>query len=119
MGSKFLVAVTLSAALLSVNAVPSASLIGSQGVNLWRLRQASQISPLFVQNKNENERLAAEFPPYKFEQPLDHFSNRSETFGQRYWISTRHYTPGSGGPVYVLDGGETSGEDRLQFLDTG
>ncbi|KAJ8495194.1 hypothetical protein ONZ45_g12967 [Pleurotus djamor] len=31
----------------------------------------------------------------------------------------KHYTPGSGGPVIVLDGGETSGEGRLQFLDTG
>ena len=32
-------------------------------------------------------------------------------------MSTRHYK--TGGPVFVLDGGETSGEDRLPFLDTG
>lgn len=53
-----------------------------------------------------------------FKQPLDHFDKaRSETFLQRYWVSDRHYQ--SGGPVIVLDGGETSGENRLPFLDTG
>lgn len=53
-----------------------------------------------------------------FRQPLDHFSNQtSDTFFQRYWVNTRHYQ--AGGPVFVLDGGETSGEDRLPFLDTG
>ncbi len=59
------------------------------------------------------------FPTRWFEQPLDHFSNSSETFKQRYWINTRHYEAGSGAPVIVIDGGETSGEDRLPFLDTG
>ena len=36
-------------------------------------------------------------------------------------MSTRHYTPGTNKtvPVIVLDGGETSGEDRLPYLDTG
>lgn len=84
---------------------------GSQGVNLWRLSQSS--------NAGRTKRAVSDFQAQYFEQPLDHFSNTSETFGQRYWISTRHYTPGSGGPVYVLDGGETSGEDRLSYLDTG
>ena len=36
---------------------------------------------------------------------------------QRYWVNKRHYR--LGGPVFVLDGGETSGADRLPFLDTG
>lgn len=79
----------------------------------------------------------SEFPVYTFTQPLDHFSNESTaTFEQRYWVTTRHYTPGSGGPVFILDGGETrlvllkllayrllnkndSGEDRIPYLDTG
>ena len=52
-----------------------------------------------------------EFPEQWFEQPLDHFNNEtSDTFLQRYWFSKMHYTPGAGGPVIVLDGGETSGE---------
>ncbi|KAH8835052.1 peptidase S28 [Flagelloscypha sp. PMI_526] len=60
-----------------------------------------------------------EFPEQWFEQPVDHFNASYGTFKQRYWVSTRHYTAGGSGPVIVLDGGETSGEDRLPFLDTG
>ncbi|KAI0311252.1 peptidase S28 [Amylostereum chailletii] len=57
---------------------------------------------------------------YTFAQPLDHFSNSTtQTFEQRYWFNARHYKPGTGAPVIVIDGGETSGEDRLPFLDTG
>lgn len=75
----------------------------------------------------------SEFPPQTFLQPLDHDDPSSPTFEQRYWVNTRHYK--KGGPVIVIDGGETSGEDRLpvsfdssfdhvlsvpiQFLDTG
>lgn len=55
------------------------------------------------------------FTPRWFRQPLDHFdASRKETFLQRYWLSDRHYK--SGGPVIVIDGGETSGENRLPFL---
>lgn len=60
-----------------------------------------------------------EFPEQWFIQPLDHFTQDSPTFKQRYWVNKRHYVPGKKGPVIVLDGGETSGEDRLPFLDTG
>ena len=68
--------------------------------------------------------LEYKYPEHWFTQPLDHFlsENASEprhTFRQRYWISTRNYRPGPRAPVIVLDGGETSGVDRLPFLDTG
>ncbi|EGN98555.1 hypothetical protein SERLA73DRAFT_183618 [Serpula lacrymans var. lacrymans S7.3] len=101
--------------------------VGAQAVNLWRLdnaiaRPKDTSHSLFVQDldaiQHSTEKFE-EFPEQYFRQPLDHFSNTSETFGQRYWINTRHYTPGAGGPVIVLDGGETSGEDRIPFLDTG
>ncbi|BGP18290.1 hypothetical protein JCM10213_008464 [Rhodosporidiobolus nylandii] len=39
------------------------------------------------------------------------------TFRQRYWFDATHYRPG--GPVILLDGGETDGEGRLPFLETG
>ncbi|CCO28924.1 putative MFS-type transporter C1683,03c [Rhizoctonia solani AG-1 IB] len=53
-----------------------------------------------------------------FKQPLDHFDKSvNNTFGQRYWVNKEYYEPG--GPVFVLDGGETSGEDRLPFLQKG
>lgn len=59
-----------------------------------------------------------EFSARYFEQPLDHFtSTNGHTFQQRYWVNKRYYK--TGGPIFVLDGGETSGEDRLPFLDTG
>ncbi|OCH94429.1 peptidase S28 [Obba rivulosa] len=60
---------------------------------------------------------ATSFPQYNFTQPLDHFTDTGITFGQRYWVSTRHYVPG--GPVVVFDGGEVDAESRLPILDTG
>lgn len=39
------------------------------------------------------------------------------TFSQRYWFDATHYKPG--GPVFLLDGGETNGEGRLPFLENG
>jgi Serine carboxypeptidase S28 len=120
-------AVAFSAALFSVHAIPASDLLrvmGPQGINLWKLQQSSQAHDrmvgLIVQDTGKhNQGHSVEFPAYYFEQPLDHFSNNSETFAQRYWVSTRHYAPEAPGPVIVLDGGETSGEDRLPFLDTG
>lgn len=56
--------------------------------------------------------------------PVDHFHNdtryaphTSAVFPLRYWFDARHLRPG--GPVFLLAGGETSGEDRLPFLQKG
>ncbi|KAI0030992.1 peptidase S28 [Vararia minispora EC-137] len=111
---------------------------GPQAVNLWKLQRqqssvqstASRAPALLIQSPGNIQPVSAElqtdvassanFPVYTFEQPLDHFFNTTNaTFGQRYWVSTRHYVPNSGAPVIVIDGGETSGEDRLPYLDTG
>ncbi|KAG6830564.1 hypothetical protein H0H92_016015 [Tricholoma furcatifolium] len=108
--------------------------LGPQGINLWRLDKARGASAKiakelsFVVQENEaglnranaNANAISDFEARWFEQPLDHFAKESnQTFLQRYWVNDRHYVPGSGAPVIVLDGGETSGEDRLTFLDTG
>ncbi|GJJ13198.1 hypothetical protein Clacol_007449 [Clathrus columnatus] len=58
-----------------------------------------------------------EFVPRYFDQPIDHDNKNLGTFSQRYWVNVRHYH--QGGPIFVLDGGETSGENRLPFLNTG
>ncbi|KIJ60108.1 hypothetical protein HYDPIDRAFT_99441 [Hydnomerulius pinastri MD-312] len=126
-------------------AAPSRRPFSPQDVNLWKLEarekaltasRASQSQPshFLVQDPsdpsfsfapsqaslNEPEPVSPEFPDQYFTQPIDHFdSSWQGTFGQRYWVNTRHYVPGSGGPVIVLDGGETSGVDRIPFLDTG
>ena len=110
---------------------------GPQAVNLWKLNAArarSQVTSnagLLVQDggaaydgapeqDDAASALPRKFRAHWFEQPVDHFGNETdETWGQRYWVNTRHYVPRADAPVFVLDGGETSGVDRLPFLDTG
>ena len=41
----------------------------------------------------------------------------SGTFNLRYWFDATYYKPG--GPVIVLQSGETSGVDRLEYLQKG
>ncbi|KAG9243083.1 serine carboxypeptidase S28-domain-containing protein [Calycina marina] len=64
------------------------------------------------------------YPPHYLSIPIDHFHNESkyaphthDTFPLRYWFDAQFYTPG--GPVIVLQGGETSGVGRLKFLQKG
>ncbi|THH27368.1 hypothetical protein EUX98_g6821 [Antrodiella citrinella] len=87
--------------------------------------QSIKLQRLLAPEPSAVETLASEaaspFPQFNFTQPLDHFTDTGHTFEQRYWLSTRHFNPNSTGvvPVFVLDGGETSGTDRLPYLDTG
>ncbi|EPT05266.1 hypothetical protein FOMPIDRAFT_1013559 [Fomitopsis schrenkii] len=98
---------------------------GPQALNLWKLQAANKqhAETTSAQYHGDQAPFAAapqpEFPEHWFTQPVDHFSNDTHTFEQRYWINTRHYKPTADAPVIVLDGGETSGADRLPFLDTG
>ncbi|KAJ7213888.1 serine carboxypeptidase S28-domain-containing protein [Mycena pura] len=105
-----------------VHGLDQVHLLGAQGINLWRLEQASAAASKFTVQDSfgyEPDSFAG-FKAQWFEQPLDHFDKTSNaTFLQRYWINTRHYNPKEGAPVFVLDGGETSGVVRLSFLDTG
>lgn len=64
------------------------------------------------------------YPEYNISVPIDHFHNDSRYephsdgfFNLRYWFDASHYRPG--GPVIVLQSGETSGEDRLPYLQKG
>lgn len=63
-------------------------------------------------------------PAINISVPIDHFHNESiyaphstDSFHLRYWFDAQHYS--EGGPVIILASGETSGEDRLPFLDHG
>lgn len=57
------------------------------------------------------------FRTYNLSVPVDHFHNESryephssDTFPLRYWFDASHYE--EGGPVFLLEGGETSGEGK-------
>lgn len=110
----------------------------AQGVNFWKLHRCSS-STASTSNQQQHATqswtaisqipLAAaagataavpEFRAETFTQPLDHFYNSTDaTFPQRFWVNSRHYEPRLGAPIIIIDGGETNGEDRLPFLDTG
>ncbi|KAK6534082.1 hypothetical protein TWF281_005420 [Arthrobotrys megalospora] len=61
---------------------------------------------------------AIPYTQHWFPQKVDHFDpSNNNTFQQRYWISTHFYKPG--GPVFVLEGGETSGVGRIEYMQTG
>ncbi|CAF3638305.1 unnamed protein product [Fusarium graminearum] len=56
--------------------------------------------------------------------PVDHFHNETiyephsdKKFPLRYWFDAQYYR--KGGPVIILASGETSGEDRIPFLEHG
>ncbi|KAF8885674.1 serine carboxypeptidase S28-domain-containing protein [Gymnopilus junonius] len=137
MGRKpFLVfaAICLVASTGASSSLDQIRILGPQGVNLWQLDklEATRKSTFskdteelgaqksFSYEDSYKKKLEYDFPAQWFRQPLDHFdTNSKESFHQRYWVSTRHYKPRKGAPVIVLDGGETSGENRLLFLDTG
>jgi hypothetical protein len=64
------------------------------------------------------------YPGYNFAVPVDHFHNDSKyephsdaMFPLRYWFDASHYSPG--GPVIVLESGETDGTERLPYLQKG
>lgn len=64
------------------------------------------------------------YPAHTLSVPVDHFHNdsqyaphSSDDFPLRYWFDATYYKPG--GPVIVLESGETSGVGRLPFLQKG
>ncbi|EJT78163.1 hypothetical protein GGTG_03265 [Gaeumannomyces tritici R3-111a-1] len=64
------------------------------------------------------------YPARSISVPIDHFHNESsyaphsdEFFQLRYWFDASYYR--DGGPIIVLLGGETSGADRLPFMEKG
>lgn len=64
------------------------------------------------------------YPERNFSMPIDHFKNDStyaphsnKRFNVRYWFDASHYK--AGGPVFILQGGETDASSRLPFLQKG
>ena len=114
--------------LLCLSLTAAAFTHGPQAVNFKLLERrvgpkASHFARFTIQDSRPNglavSNATGGFPEQWFTQPIDHYCQDSPTFKQRYWVNKRHYVPGSNGPVIVIDSGETSGENRLPFLDTG
>lgn len=64
------------------------------------------------------------YTEYNFTTPIDHFHNETKyephsdgTFPLRYWFDASHYSPG--GPVIILQSGETDASGRLVFMQKG
>ncbi|KAL8826238.1 MAG: hypothetical protein Q9170_007477 [Blastenia crenularia] len=64
------------------------------------------------------------YPEYNISVPIDYFHNETKyephsngTFPLRYWFDASYYQ--DGGPVIVLQSGETDAEGRLPFLQKG
>lgn len=128
------VAVAALAAFLACDAKPQSALAlqrvshPSLPLGLWRaLRSAEQ--DVQLQQEGGYVEYSKKYPAHTLTVPVDHFAGEDSgdaggasrtdnaTFELRYWFDASYYRPG--GPVYCLDGGETSGADRLPFLDHG
>lgn len=46
--------------------------------------------------------------------PIDHNDSSVGTYQNCYWVNEEHYTPG--GPVFVLDSGESSGDTMAEHM---
>lgn len=46
--------------------------------------------------------------------PIDHNDSSIGTYQNRYWVNEEHYT--SGGPVFVLDSGESTGDSLAEHI---
>lgn len=102
----------ITTAALFLGSAGALSHSGAQRINIQRLAKAPSGVATLATNAP-----APSFPVSSFTQPLDHFSETGFTWEQRYWVSDRHYK--AGGPVIVLDSGESSGIERLPYMDTG
>ena len=95
----------------------------SQPISSLRSGVAPNLSHRQIISKRDVDPLTL-YPAYNLSVPIDHFHNESMyephssgTFNLRYFFDATYYKPG--GPVIVLESGETSVTDRLPFLQKG
>ncbi|KAK7955184.1 hypothetical protein PG988_015878 [Apiospora saccharicola] len=110
--------------LASLLTLPLAALaLSKTPLTVQELRK--QIRPVNGAKLNDRQAdVAAKYTAYNFSVPIDHFHNDTfyephsdGSYNMRYWFDAQYYK--TGGPVIVLCAGETSGEDRLPFLEKG
>ncbi|CAG8953516.1 hypothetical protein HYFRA_00009973 [Hymenoscyphus fraxineus] len=104
-------------------AIANAATTGSPVAIEERVRRTT-INPRSLVTKRDDYDPSLLYPAYTLSVPIDHFHNdslyephSSESFELRYWFDATYYKPG--GPVIVLQSGETDGVGRLPFLQKG
>jgi len=85
-------------------------------------KQIAELEATGLQSRDLDPSLL--YPEHNFSTPVDHFHNESkyaphsdDFFPMRYWFDASHYKPG--GPVIILQSGETSAVGRLVFMQKG
>ncbi|RMY32925.1 hypothetical protein D0866_06264 [Hortaea werneckii] len=108
------------AGIASVDALSDGLTRGRQTVR--DLRKASEVRASTKLKRDIDPALL--YPEHNFTTPIDHFLNETKyephsngTFNMRYWFDASYYEPG--GPVIILQSGETSAAGRLPFLQKG
>ncbi|KAI7240630.1 serine carboxypeptidase [Hortaea werneckii] len=108
------------AGIASVDALSDGLTSGRQTVR--DLRKASEVRASTKLKRDIDPALL--YPEHNFTTPIDHFHNETKyephsdgTFNMRYWFDASHYEPG--GPIIILQSGETSAAGRLPFLQKG
>ena len=115
-------ALKLAVAVLSLTQ-PITAAINSKFAStpLRELKKQTTSSPTLTRRDVDPSTL---YPEHNISVPIDHFHNESMyephvegTFPLRYWFDATYYK--DGGPVIVLQSGETTGVARLPFLQKG
>lgn len=95
----------------------------SLGFSLVQLRRQDREHRRGAFDKRDTD-LEKLYSEHSFSVPIDHFHNDSlyaphgdEYFDIRYWFDASYYQ--KGGPVFVVEGGETDASERLPYLQKG
>lgn len=92
----------------------------------WKLTRHIQKTTISSRSilKRDDTDPSLVYPAYNLSVPIDHFHNDTLyephsncSFNLRYWFDATYYE--DGGPVIVLQSGETDAEGRLPFLQKG
>ena len=114
---------TLLNLILSLLPLTSAGFL-SQPISTLTSGLTPNLSPRRTISKRDATDPSTLYPAYNLSVPIDHFHNdstyephSSDSFNLRYFFDATYYKPG--GPVIVLESGETSVTDRLPYLQKG
>jgi hypothetical protein len=82
---------------------------GMGGVNLYP-PERNEVEFSIMASNHTNSTLTKNY----VELPIDHFSDCSDTYQNRYWVQEQYYKPG--GPVFIYDGGESNAAPSVSWM---